>query len=426
MVRFRLALAGAAVCIVVSAATQAADWPQWRGPKRDGVSTEKGLLKAWPAQGPKLLWQATGLGTGYSSVAIVGDRLYTMGDVADAQGSKRQCVLAIDLKTRKRLWAAQVGAPHSDGARCTPTVVGGLVYAVGTDGDLVCVDASTGREVWRTNLEKNLGGRMMSGWRFSESPLVDGDKVIVTPGSAQSTMVALNRRTGKLIWRCAAGDIGQNGADGAGYSSAVVAQVGDVRMYVQQYGRGLIGVDAATGKLRWSYNRVACGTANIMTPIVKDRLVFVSNAYQAGAACVRMVPESSAVRAEEVYFLPPRTFQNHHGGVVLVGDYVYGGHGQNAGAPTCIELKTGKVMWQASAPGRGSAAVLYADGKLYFRYENGTMALIEASPAAYRLGSTFDQPSQAGPAWAHPVVLDGRLYLRHNDVLLCYNIRGGG
>ncbi|NLI00358.1 MAG: PQQ-binding-like beta-propeller repeat protein, partial [Chthonomonadales bacterium] len=272
---------------------------------------------------------------------------------------------------------------HSDGARCTPTVVGGLVYAVGTDGDLVCVDASTGREVWRTNLEKNLGGRMMSGWRFSESPLVDGDKVIVTPGSAQSTMVALNRRTGKLIWRCAAGDIGQNGADGAGYSSAVVAQVGDVRMYVQQYGRGLIGVDAATGKLRWSYNRVACGTANIMTPIVKDRLVFVSNAYQAGAACVRMVPESSAVRAEEVYFLPPRTFQNHHGGAVLVGDYVYGGHGQNAGAPTCIELKTGKVMWQASAPGRGSAAVLYADGKLYFRYENGTMALIEASPAAY-------------------------------------------
>jgi outer membrane protein assembly factor BamB len=286
----------------------------------------------------------------------------------------------------------------------------------------VCVEAASGREVWRTNLERDLGGRMMSGWRFSESPLVDGDKVIVTPGSASSTLVALNRRTGKLVWRCAAGDIGQAGADGAGYSSAVIAQVGGTRVYVQQYGRGVIGVSAVNGKLLWSHNRVACGTANIMTPVVSGPYVFVSNAYRAGAVCLRMSGSGPNVTAQEVYFLEPRVLQNHHGGMIANGGYVYGGHGQNAGAPTCIELATGKVMWQDTAAGRGSAAVLYADGLMVFRYENGTVALIEATPSACRVLARFDQPSMSGPAWAHPVILDGRLYLRHNDVLLCYGV----
>ncbi|MBM3496583.1 MAG: hypothetical protein FJX72_20030, partial [Armatimonadetes bacterium] len=292
----------------------AADWPQWRGPLRDGVSSEKGLLKAWPDGGPKLLWQATGLGTGYSSLSIVGGRAYTMGDVAGPSGAKQQCVIALDLKTRKRIWTAQVGRPHSDGSRCTPTVSNGLIYAVGTDGDIVCVEASGGREVWRANLERDFGGRMMSGWRFSESPLVDGEKVIVTPGSASSTVVALNRKTGKLIWRCAAGDIGQNGADGAGYSSAVVMTLGRTRTYVQQYGRGVIGMDAGTGKLLWSHNRVACGTANIMTPVVSGPYVFVSNAYRAGAVCLSLTATADGVNAREVYFLDARTLQNHHGG----------------------------------------------------------------------------------------------------------------
>ncbi len=400
-----------------------ADWPQWRGPSRDGVSQEKGLLKAWGQGKPKLLWQAAGLGTGYSSLAIVGGRAYTMGDIPDDAGRRQQCIIALDLKTRKRLWSSRVGAPHSDGARGTPTVSGGLVFAVGTDGDVVCVEAATGRPRWRVNLERDLGGRMMSSWRYSESPLVDGDRVIVTPGTASSTLVALDRSTGKLLWRCAAGDIGPNGADGAGYSSAVATQVGRTRLYVQQYGRGVIGVHAGTGKLLWSYNRVACGTANIMTPVISGPYVFVSNAYRAGAACLRMDAAGDGVSVEEVYFLNARTFQNHHGGMVAVGGHVYGGHGQNAGAPTCIEIATGKVMWQASAPGRGSAAVLYADGRLVFRYESGLVALIEATPTRYRLAGSFEPPSMAGPAWAHPVILDGRMYLRHNDVLLCYDVK---
>ncbi len=412
------------VAVAYSGRAIGADWPQWRGPLRDGVSQEKGLLKTWSQGKPRLLWQATGLGTGYSSLAVVGGRAYTMGDIPDASGAKQQCIIAFDLNARKRLWTARVGAPHSDGSRCTPTVAGGLVFAVGTDGDVVCAEAATGRVRWRVNIERDLGGRMMSGWRFSESPLVDGDRVIVTPGTASSTLVALDRGTGKLLWRCAAGDIGLNGADGAGYSSAVVAQVGRTRLYVQQYGRGVIGVHASTGKLLWSYNRVACGTANIMTPVISGQYVFVSNAYRTGAACLRMSGAGDRVTAEEVCFLPARTYQNHHGGMVAVGGYVYGGHGQNAGAPTCIEIATGKVMWQESAPGRGSAAVLYADGRLIFRYENGLVALIDATPARYHLAGSFEQPSMSGPAWAHPVIVGGRMYLRHNDVLLCYDVKG--
>jgi len=295
---------------------------------------------------------------------------------------------------------------------------------VGTDGDIVCVKAADGQEVWRLNMERDLGGKMMSEWRYSESPLVDGSRVIVTPGMPQSTLVALDSKTGKLIWRCAAGDIGPKGADGSGYSSAVTAQVGGVKLYVQQYGRGVIGVEANTGKLLWSYNGVACSVANIPTPVIKGDLVFVSNAYNAGSACLRMTADGTGVHATELYKLPARTLQNHHGGLVCVGNYIYGGHGQNAGAPTCVELATGKVQWQASAPGRGSAAVLAADGRLYFRYENGVMALIEANPTQYRLISTFEPPPMAGTAWAHPVISDGRLYLRHNDVLLCYDVRG--
>lgn len=409
--------------LLAASASRSADWPEWRGVRRDGVSTEKGLLKSWPAERPRLLWQMSGMGTGYSSVSIVGGKLYTMGDLPGSSGEKRQCVVAFDLATRKRLWATPIGKPHSDGSRSTPTVKGGMAYVVNTDGDVVCLRVTDGGEVWRRSLERDFGGRMMSSWRYSESPLVDGNRVIVTPGVQSAAVVALDSKTGETIWRCAAGDIGPNGADGAGYSSTVVAQVGSKRLYVQQYGRGVIGVEASSGRLLWSYNKVACRTANIMTPIVSDGYVFVSNAYRAGAACLRMTATANGVEAQEVYFIEPRTLQNHHGGLVAVAGYVYGGHGQNAGAPTCIELKTGKVMWQTQSPGRGSAAVLYADGRLIFRYENGLVTLLEASPQRHSQVGSFEQPRMAGPAWSHPVVLDGKLYLRHNDALLCYDVK---
>ncbi len=416
-------LAGFAVSL--SASLCAADWPGWRGPNRDAISTEKGLLAEWPKEGLPLLWKMQGLGRGYSSIAIAGGRIFTMGDRTLKEGGEAQFVLAFDCATRKELWAARVGEPHRDGGpRGTPTVDGERVYAIGTSGDLVCLDAASGGEKWRKSFEKDFGGRMMSGWRYSESPLVDGERLVCTPGGKNAVMAALDKQTGAEVWRCALPDIGGGGQDGAGYSSIVVSEACGVRQYVQIIGRGAIGVAAKDGAFLWGYNRIANGVANITTPVVRNDLLFVSTAYGTGSALLRLVPAGGGVKAEEVYFLDADTFQNHHGGVVLVGDHIYGGHGQNAGAPMCIELATGKVAWKERAPFRGSAAVLYADGRLYFRYENGDgLTLVEASPEAYReKGRIKTDGEGGGPAWAHPVILDGKLYLRRNDFLVCYQV----
>ncbi|MBE3068998.1 MAG: PQQ-binding-like beta-propeller repeat protein [Planctomycetes bacterium] len=403
-----------------AAAGPPADWPQWRGPNRDGVSAETGLLAEWPPEGPPLEWKISGLGDGYSSVAIVGRRLYTMGDRDGAQ-----FVLCFDLDTRWGAWAARVGESWYDGTRCTPTVCDGLVYAIGTHGDLVCVRDADARVLWRKSFKKDFGGRMMSAWGFSESPLVDGDKVVCTPGGPGAAIVALDRRTGATLWKTALPDVGPKGDDGAGYASMVVAEAAGIRQYVQLMGRGLVGVAADDGRFLWGYNRIANASANIPTPIVRGEYVFCSTAYSTGSVLVRLVAAGDGgVKAEEVYFLDADTFQNHHGGLVLVGDYLYGGHGFNAGLPVCLEFLTGRVAWRApKAPGYGSAAVTYADGRVIFRYDQSSVALVEATPEAYRLAGTFKVPVRNGPAWAHPVVHDGRLYLRDNNDLLCYDIR---
>jgi outer membrane protein assembly factor BamB len=407
-------------------AAQAADWPQWRGPDRDGICAETGLLKSWPEGGPKLLWEMTGLGTGYSSLAIVDGKLYTMGDIR-VESEKAQCVLAYDLSTRERLWAGEVGPPHDDGGpRCTPTVDNGLIYAIGTAGDLVCVDAEAGKVRWSKNFQNDLGGGKNPGWKFSESPLVDGDRLLCTPGGRDAVMVALDKETGELVWKCSMPDIGPKGEDEAGYSSIVTANVGGVRQYVQLTNKGLIGVAAKGGTFLWGYNRIANRVANIPTPVVNGDYIFCSTAYGTGSALLQLNAAGGGVDAKEVYFLDAKTFQNHHGGFVRVGDYIYGGHDHGKGKPTCIETKTGKVMWQADQPGGGSAAVLYADDHLYFRYEDNVMALIEASPQGYKLKGSFKLPQRdgmSGPGWAHLVIVDGKLYVRHSDVLMVYDIR---
>ena len=403
----------------------AADWPQWRGPNRDGVCTETGLLRSWPEGGPKLLWELTGLGKGYSSLAIVDGRLYTMGDVR-LGSEKVQCVLAYDLSTRERLWAAEVGPTHNDGPRCTPTVDGGLLYAIGTAGDVVCVDADTGKVRWSKNFQDDLGGGKNPNWKFSESPLVDGDKLLCTPGGRNAVIAALNKETGELIWKSSMPDIGPKGKDEAGYSSIVVAETGGIRQYVQLTNKGLIGVDAKDGRFLWGYNKIANRTANIPTPVVYGDYIFCSTAYRTGSALLKLAAEGNHVDAKEIYFLDDRTFQNHHGGFIRIGDYIYGGHDHGKGKPTCIEMKTGKIMWQKDQPGGGSSAVLYADGHLYFRYQDNVLALIEANPHKYNLKGTFKLPKRegmSGPGWAHLVIVDGRLYARHADVLMVYDIR---
>ena len=399
------------------------NWPQFRGPRGDAVCTETGLLDDWPEGGPPVLWKLTGLGKGFSTVSIVDGRFYTMGDRKSPDGEQAQFAMAFDLATRRELWATQVGPPHQDGPRCTPTVAGGRVYVLGTDGDLLCLDAATGRPVWQKNLPRDFGGQMMSIWKFSESPLVDGNRLICTPGGPDATLVALDKDTGETIWKCAMPDIGDRGKDGAGYASVVVADIAGVRQYVQMLGRGVIGVEAATGRFLWGYNRIANTVANIPSAIVRGDYVFVTTSYKTGAALLHIQRNGERFRADEVYYLTPRDFENHHGGVVLVGDHLYGGNGQNQGQPVCLDWASGEIAWKERAPAGGSAAVLYADGHLIFRYDRGLVALVEATPEEYRLKASFTPQTADGPAWAHPVIHRGRLYLRHNDLLVCYDLR---
>ncbi len=426
MTKRRCFFVGICVLVLVSGTVGwADDWPQWRGPNRDGVCRETGLLQQWPEGGPTLLWELAGMGAGYSTVAILDGKLYSMGD-RQVGSEKAQYVYAYDLATRSQLWATRIGPAHQDGPRCTPTLDGGFVYAIGTEGDVVCLRLDDGRRVWSKNLLKDLGGASNPSWKFSESPLIDGDRLLCTPGGHNAAIAALDKATGEVIWKTSMSDIGPNGRDEAGYSSVMISHGAGVKQYVQLTNEGLIGVAADSGKFLWGYNRVANRVANIPTPVIDGDYVFTSTAYQTGSALLKLVPDGSGVKAEEVYWLDKDTFQNHHGGFVKVGDYIYGGHNHNRGEPTCLEMKTGKVMWHADQLGRGSGCVLYADGCLYFLYEDGTAVLIEATPERYNLKGSFklpQRPTATGTAWPYPVISDGRLYLRHADVLFCYDVK---
>jgi len=407
---------------------RSADWPGWRGPNRDGKSAETGLLASWPAGGPPLAWKAAGMGTGFSSVAVVGDRLYTMGDFEDGQYA-----VALAKDGGAVVWKTRIGTAWNDeflGPRGTPSVADGRVYVVGTDGNLACLAAKDGSIVWQQSLPKAFGGVVMKAggrtdWKFSESPLLDGNRVIVTPGAKDAALVALEAATGKEVWRTALPDLGGKGVDGAGYSSVVVSNAAGVRQYVQLIGRGLIGVDAATGKLLWSYTRIANDVANIPTPLVDGNRVFASTAYGAGAALLEIRKDGETLAAHELYFLAADTLQNHHGGMILHGGHVYTGTGHNKGLPVALDLATGKLAWgPIRNAGQGSAAITFADGKLYLRYQNGLMVLVQATPTEYKELGSFEIPGVSKPSWAHPVVSGGKLYLREQDTLYCYDVAG--
>lgn len=414
------------ILFLASTALWAADWPQWRGAERDGKSPSTGLLREWPEGGPKLAWRAQGFGGGYSSLAVVGDAIYTLGD---KDGS--QYIFAANRADGAVKWSTKIGPEWKDkygGARGTPTYAGGKLYALSAHGLLVCVKAADGAEVWKRDLVAEYKGKMAGeryNWKFAESPLVDEGKVVVCPGGPSSAMVALDAASGKEIWRCTSPALGEAGADGAAYASIVISQAGNTKQYVQLTGRGVIGVEAKTGRFLWGYNRIANDVANIPTPIVKGEDVFVSTGYGTGAARLRIERDGGKWTAHELYFLTADNFQNHHGGMILKDGFIYAGSGHNKGFPLCVALEDGSTKWgPVRNQGTGSAAISYADGLLFMRYQNGLMVLVEASPDDYREKGSFMIPDVNNFSWSHPVIVDGKLYLREQDNLFCYDIAG--
>jgi outer membrane protein assembly factor BamB len=395
----------------------AADWPQWRGPGRNGISEEKGLLKQWPEGGPKLLWQVNDAGGGYSTPAVAGDRLYLMGN----QGLDEEFVQARAAADGKVVWTVPVGKvgnpgqkPPYPGARSTPTVDGDVLYALGSDGDLVCLAAADGSVKWKKNLRTDFEGAHGE-WAYAESPLVDGDRVVVTPGGDKATLVALDKTSGEVVWKSVV-----PGGDKAGYASIIVADAAGKKQYVQFLEKGLVGVDAADGKFLWRYEKTAQGSpANIPTPVAHNGHVYSSTA-RGGGALVKLTPTGDGVKAEEVY--SGKKLPTSIGGAVVVGDHLYGTGGQ---ALLCIDVASGKEKW--SERGIGAGAVLYADGNLYLHGENGDVALVEASPEQYREKGRFSPPGQPrrgnSQAWAYPVVSNGRLFVRDMGTVWCYDIK---
>jgi outer membrane protein assembly factor BamB len=422
----RLAIA-CGMFLVSLASAQAAspekDWPTFRGPKRTGNSPDTGLLAKWPEEGPELLWQTAGAGRGYSSLAIAGGKIYTLGDAPSTGDDTDEFLVCFDQASGKPLWKLKTGVPWTEGqpawqsSRSTPTADGDRVYVVTPHGVLVCAKTS-GTELWRRDLTSEFEGNKADGWGYSESVLVDGDNVICTPGGPKNTMVALDKRTGETRWTTS-----REGDRGAGHSSIVITTIGGSKVYVQATGSGAMGVRAKDGKLLWTFD-IDQTTAVIPTPIVRDDLVFFVAGYGRGGALLKQVPGADGeVTIETVYPLNP-DLGNKHGGVVLVGDYLYG-DSEDRGIPYCADLMTGEVKWKSRGTGRDSASVVAADGHLYIHFADGTMSLAKASPEAFEEVGTFKLPGSGDrPSWSHPVVLDGKLFVREGDAILCYDLRG--
>jgi outer membrane protein assembly factor BamB len=398
----------------------AADWPQWRGPERTGVSEETGLLQQWPEGGPKLLWQANDMGYGYSTPAVVGDRLYLLSNEGE-----NEFVQARQVQDGKQVWSTPIGKvghpdqkPPYPGARSMPTVDGDALYALGSDGDLVCLDLESGKPRWSKNVRTEYGGQYGE-WAYSESPLIDGDVLVCTPGGREATLVALDKTDGKLIWKCPI-SFGNEPTEAA-YASIMVMEVDGVRQYVQFLNKAVVGVETKSGKLLWQYERTAEGSpANIPTPVVREGYVYTA-ASRSGGGLVQVSAANGAAKAEEVYFKPD--LPKNIGGSVLVGDYLYGTTSQSV---MCVEFTTGEVKWQQRVP-QAASSVCYADGCLYFHSEAGEVSLVKATPEGYQELGRFtpaEGPDRgSSKAWAYPVVANGRLYIRDLGSLWCYDIR---
>jgi outer membrane protein assembly factor BamB len=393
------------------------DWPQFRGPNRDDISHEKGLLKDWPAGGPKLLWTYENAGKGYSGPAVVGNKYLTMG--ADNTGD---FVLCLDATKGTKLWQTTIGErvnnrpQYGEGPRCTPTVDGDRVYVLGDQGNLVCLELADGKKVWEKSLTKDLSGNQPN-WDYTESPLVDGDKVVVTPGGAKGAIAALDKKTGDVLWRS------KGFTDGAQYSSLMIGNACGVKQYVQMTDASVVGVAADDGRLLWQFKRAAKIT--VPSVILKDDYVFVTSGYNMGCNLIKVTRDGDKFNANEVYANLNMT--NHHGGVVLIGDHLYG-YSDGKGWE-CMDFKTGKVAWSENKK-LDKGSLTCADGMLYlYGQKDGTCVLVEPSLTEWKEHGRFTIPKQTkirakqGGVWTHPVVSNGRLFLRDQDLLFAFDVK---
>jgi outer membrane protein assembly factor BamB len=401
----------AAVAVRVGAQEGAAgvgDWPQWRGPERTGISRETGLLRQWPAAGPPVVWNASGIGAGYGSVAVSGDRVFVQG----LRGGD-SAVFALNRADGKLVWSRPLGAGGNNdrgpGPRGTPTVEGDRLYVLTENGNLASIRAQDGTIIWQRNILRDFGARNIP-WEISESPLIEGDNLIVTPGGRGAGMVALDKTTGKTVWTA------KELNDEAGYASPVAATVHGVRVIATLTGQAGVGVRASDGRLMWRYPRVANGTANITTPVFVDNRVFYTSNYGTGGALLALTAQNGLLSAQEVYFT--REMQNHHGGVIALGGHLYGFHNSIL---TCLDLATGRTVWRDRSVGKG--AISYADGHFYIVSENNLVGLVEASSAGYRERGRFEIADHGWPTWAHPVIAGGRLFIRNQGTLTAYDVR---
>jgi len=419
--RMHRLLSCACGAMLLSLAAYPADWPGWRGPRRNAVSSETGLLKEWPKQGPRLVWQAKDIGDGYAGPAVAGNRVYVLSN----RGLDNEFVQALSTGDGKLVWATRLGKvgnpeqmPSFPAARSTPTVDGSLLYALGSDGDLACLETASGRIRWRKNLRSDFGG--VSGKSgYAESPLVDGEAVVVTPGGPQATIVALDKKTGETIWKSAV-----PGGDEAAYASIIVVEAGGRRQYAQFLAKGLVGLDAKTGRFLWRYDATGKGNTNIPTPVASGGYIYTTDSHQPGGLIRLAAAVEEGVAAQQVYLR--RGLPSSIGGSVVVGATHYGTTGEGLVA---ADWATGKVLWREAGTGEG--AILAAGNRLYIHGESGEVILAEATPEAYREKGRFlppDRPKGARgameKAWAYPAIANGRLYIRELGSLWCYDIGG--
>ncbi len=430
--RAHILLAGAVS--IAACSLYAADWPQFRGPDRTGISKEAGLLQAWPDKGPPLVWTFNQAGVGFSGPAVIGDRVYLSGGRGDSE-----FVFAIDGQG-KELWATKIGPlftwkgnTWNAGPSATPTVDGDLVYALGGGGELVCVEASSGKERWRKSMLKDLngevdshgGGEEMVGWGFTWSPLIDGEHLICVPGGKDGLLAALDKKTGEVKWRS------KELPEAATYSSPIVAEIEGVRQYIEMTYAGVAGVSAKDGALLWHYKRRPAYKENgncvvIPTPVYQGNLVFVAAGFGEGCDLVQVTRSGNAFEAAKVY--GNREMKNDNGGFILLSGNVFGYSNQGKGW-SCLDLKTGKVLW-ADRRSLRSGSVSAAGGRLYcYGEDDGVAVLLEPSAKAWTEKGRFEIPQKSklskpnGKIWTHPVIANGKLYLRDQELLFCYNVK---